>query len=117
MRTSRGRDSGGGIPDQVGPHGYLVEPGDADALAAAIGRALAEVERGCIRHADISRYATARFSIEAMVEGHLALYRRLLSRRAAAATVAAGLQGGQSRCQLPPGALGPRLAGKGLLTG
>src|SRR5208283_956875 len=68
----------GGIPDQVGPHGYLVRPGDAAGLAAAIDRALGDIAvRGAPR-AEISRYASQRFSVAAMVEAHLALYRTLL---------------------------------------
>jgi glycosyltransferase involved in cell wall biosynthesis len=107
----------GGIPDQVGPHGYLVEPGDPAALAATIGRALEDVRLGRISHAEISRYATGRFSIEAMVEGHLALYRRLVAgdlppRRSRLGYRAANLGAG-----FLLGALGSQLAGKGLLTG
>jgi glycosyltransferase involved in cell wall biosynthesis len=109
----------GGIPDQVGPHGYLAPPADPAALAGAIARALGAVAGGRIAHAEISRYANRRFSIDAMVEAHRALYRYL--------SAGAGARPPQRRrlafqavnlgANLLLGAVGPRLAGRGLLTG
>src|SRR5271166_2855574 len=61
------------IPDQVGPYGYLVRPGSVPELAGAIDRALGAIATHGAPSAEISRYATERFSIAAMVEAHLAL--------------------------------------------
>ncbi|WP_374674244.1 glycosyltransferase [Ideonella sp.] len=73
----------GGIPEIVRPglNGELVEPGDAPGLAAALTGLLDDPARR-------ARYGTAgrawverHFSIDAMVEGNLAVYRRLLEAR------------------------------------
>jgi glycosyltransferase involved in cell wall biosynthesis len=70
----------GGIPDKVKPgeNGWLVPPGDASALAAAISGALADEAR-------LARYGTAgrriverEFSWDAAGDATVALYRRLL---------------------------------------
>ena len=107
----------GGILDQVGPHGYLVRPGDPAALADTIARALVDVAGGCIRHAEISRYATERFSVEAMVEGHLALYQRLFDEAKPPARCRLGYKAVNVGASLLLSTLGGRLAGKGLMTG
>jgi glycosyltransferase involved in cell wall biosynthesis len=69
----------GGVRDQVGPYGYVIEPGDPAKLAVAIDRALGDVAEGRFSNAEIGRYATERFSVESMVGKHLALYRGLLT--------------------------------------
>jgi glycogen synthase len=70
----------GGIPDKVKPgeNGWLVPPGDASALAAAVSGALADEAR-------LARYGTAgrriverEFSWDAAGDATVALYRRLL---------------------------------------
>lgn len=66
-----------GIPDQVGPHGTLVAPGDVEGLADAIQRTLHAVARNDIQPRAVSEYATARFSITTMVNEHLRLYEHL----------------------------------------
>ncbi len=67
-----------GIPEQLGGLGYLVLPGDETALAHAIDRALGDIEAGRVPNAKISSSAMERFSTQAMVEKHLALYRELI---------------------------------------
>jgi glycosyltransferase involved in cell wall biosynthesis len=74
----------GGLPEAVvdGATGLLVPPGDAAALGAAIAR-LAE-DRGLagrLGAAGAARVA-ARFTLAAMAEGTLAVYRRLAAARA-----------------------------------
>ncbi len=73
----------GGIPEAVreGVNGLLVPPGDVAALGQAIARLL--------RDPDLARrlgrggriLMSAEFSIQAMVEGNLAVYRELLAER------------------------------------
>jgi glycosyltransferase involved in cell wall biosynthesis len=69
----------GGIPEVVrdGENGLLVPPGDAAALAAAMQRLLADP--GLRRRMGGAGRALVRreFSVEAMVEGNLAVYRDL----------------------------------------
>jgi glycosyltransferase involved in cell wall biosynthesis len=70
----------GGIPEIVQPglNGELVEPGDARGLAAALNRLLDSPELR-IRMGEAGReWVERHFSIDAMVEGNLAVYRRLL---------------------------------------
>lgn len=72
----------GGIPEAVqdGKTGLLVPPGDVDALRDAIGTLLADPQQ---RHTlgQGARALMARsFSIDAMVEGNLAVYRELMTR-------------------------------------
>ncbi len=69
-----------GVPEQVGPHGLTVPPGDAEALADAIERVLAERPRWQARAGQMRAYAAETFRPETMVAQHLALYRALLER-------------------------------------
>jgi len=69
----------GALPDVVGAAGILVPAGDPRALAGALGRLLDEPglwER--LRTDGLS--SAARYSWEAVADGHLALYRAVLSR-------------------------------------
>ncbi len=71
----------GGIPEAVrdGETGLLVPPGDAEALSAAIARLLADAGlRQALGTAGRARMQ-AEFSLAAMVEGNLAVYRELLA--------------------------------------
>jgi glycosyltransferase involved in cell wall biosynthesis len=70
----------GGMPEAVrdGGNGLLVAPGDADALRLALGR-LAGDEALRRRLGDGGRELIAReFSLDAMIDGNLAVYRELL---------------------------------------
>lgn len=68
----------GGIPEQLGPYGLLVDPGDAGQLAAAIDRVLSNHAVYQDRGEAMSRYASAKFSTESMATRHLELYATLL---------------------------------------
>lgn len=78
----------GGIPEVVrdGENGLLVEPGDAPALADAVITLLGDPARrqqmGRAGQALVSHC----FSIDAMVEGNLAVYQRVLARHGAERT-------------------------------
>jgi glycosyltransferase involved in cell wall biosynthesis len=70
----------GGIPDKVRPgeNGWLVEPGDASALAAAISGAVSDPAR-LARYGAAGRAIVEReFSWSAAGDATVALYRRLL---------------------------------------
>lgn len=71
----------GGVPEQVGPYGLTVRPGDAGALAAAIERVLSERPRWRARAGQMRAYAEDTFRPETMVAQHLTLYRGLIERR------------------------------------
>jgi glycosyltransferase involved in cell wall biosynthesis len=73
----------GGIRDQLGGYGMVVPPRDATSLARAIGHVLSHYAEFKGSGEAMSHYAAKRFSIHAMVESHLELYRSLLRRRAA----------------------------------
>lgn len=69
----------GGIPEIVrdGENGYLVEPGDVQGLSRALDTLCADAERRR-RFGDRGRDIVLRdFSIDAMVEGNLRVYREL----------------------------------------
>lgn len=71
----------GGMPEAVedGVNGFLVPPGDAVALAAALDRLLADAElRSRMGRAGREKMAKE-FSVERMVEGNLQVYRDLLA--------------------------------------
>jgi glycosyltransferase involved in cell wall biosynthesis len=73
----------GGIPEIVRPglNGSLVEPGDVAGLAAALNHLLASPELRARQGAAGRAWVERHFSIDAMVEGNLAVYRRLLESR------------------------------------
>ena len=64
----------GGIPEQVGPYGQLVAPGDPIALAGALQAVLDDLPRYRALAPEMSAYAQGRFSVQAMVGSHLQLY-------------------------------------------
>ncbi len=66
----------GGIPEVVGEHGTLVEVGDVPGLVAAIQRVLTG-EHPCV---DAARaFVMERFTTDAMVEGAIGAYARVLT--------------------------------------
>ena len=70
----------GGIPEAVidGETGWLVPPGDANALETALGRMLGDAEqRRRMGQAGLN-HMRAHFSIDTMVDGNLAVYRELV---------------------------------------
>jgi glycosyltransferase involved in cell wall biosynthesis len=73
----------GGVRDQLGGYGIVVPPQDAESLAKAIGDVLSHFKEFQGRGEAMSRYARQRFSIPAMAENHLALYRSLLEKKIA----------------------------------
>ena len=70
----------GGIPEIVRPglNGELIEPGDAVGLAAALNQLLDSAELRARMGAAGRDWVERHFSIDAMVEGNLAVYRSLL---------------------------------------
>jgi glycosyltransferase involved in cell wall biosynthesis len=69
----------GGIPEIVRPglNGELVEPGDAAGLAAALNRLLASADLRQRMGQAGRTWVQSHFSIDAMVDGNLAVYRSL----------------------------------------
>lgn len=105
----------GGARDQVGPHGFVIEPGDPAKLAVAIDRALGDVAKGRVSNAEIGRFATERFSVESMVEKHLALYQGLLTSGRPPERLKATYRLLNKGGRLLLDTVGRRLSGKGLL--
>ncbi len=73
----------GGIPEiiQPGLNGELITPGDTAALAQELGKLLASAELRA-RYGQAGRqWVLERFSINAMVEGNLAVYGQAMARR------------------------------------
>ena len=70
----------GGIPEVVedGETGLLCPPGDADALAAAIERLLKDPEAADAMGERARARIESRFSVDAMVEGNLKVYREVV---------------------------------------
>lgn len=69
----------GGIPEIFGTQSNrLVPPGDADALAAAISRALADPAWSATQAAALRERVRSRFSVEAMVDQVLSAYRETI---------------------------------------
>ncbi|WP_295412857.1 glycosyltransferase, partial [uncultured Thiodictyon sp.] len=69
----------GGIPEAVrdGENGVLVPPGDSPALGAALGALLTDPARRHALGAGGRALMAREFSIDAMVEGNLAVYQEL----------------------------------------
>ena len=74
-----------GVPEQIGPYGRAVPPGDSVALANAMEALLADRPRWQALASQIRAYAEHTFKPETMVARHLALYRDMMDGRAAAA--------------------------------
>jgi glycogen synthase len=72
----------GGIPDQAGGFGVLFEQRKPEVLTAAITGALDHYPDHQSRVEAMSNYARRRFTIESMVEQHVALYRSLIGKAA-----------------------------------
>lgn len=79
----------GGLPEIVadGKTGLLVPPGDAAALAEAVSRLLADAGLRARYGAAGARRVAADFAPRHMVAGNLRVYREVLARRGAAATI------------------------------
>lgn len=75
-----------GVPEQIGPYGLAVPPGDSVALANAMETILADRLRWQGVAAEIREYAERTFNPERMVARHLALYRDMIDGRTAPAT-------------------------------
>jgi glycosyltransferase involved in cell wall biosynthesis len=73
----------GGLPDKVqgGVNGWLVEPGNADALARAIDDALSNPARLAAMGLESRRILESRFAWTALAGQHIALYDELRQRR------------------------------------
>jgi glycosyltransferase involved in cell wall biosynthesis len=71
--------SAGGVPEIVrhGHNGYLVAPGDAQGLAAAVASLLTDGGLACAMGEAGRSLVRDRFSLQAMVEGNKAIYRQL----------------------------------------
>lgn len=74
----------GSVPDVVIPDvtGILVEPGDADGLAAAVHRLLQDPDAGRRMALQGRAHVERRYSAESTAEGYAALYERAVLRRA-----------------------------------
>jgi glycosyltransferase involved in cell wall biosynthesis len=70
----------GGIPEAVrdGENGLLVPPGDVPALRDAVDALLADPARRLALGAGGQRLMANEFSVDAMVEGNLRVYRELV---------------------------------------
>jgi len=73
----------GGIPEAVadGANGRLVEPGDTDALARRVIELAQDPDERARLGAGGRRRVAERFSVDAMVDGNLAVYRAVLAER------------------------------------
>jgi glycosyltransferase involved in cell wall biosynthesis len=71
----------GGVPDLLchGDHGLLVPPGDAEALAGAMIKALTQIDPARVEAA--RRYALDQYGIERLLHDVRSLYRELLAQK------------------------------------
>lgn len=70
----------GGVREQLSGFGTLVPPGSPEALASAIAATISNYARIRQQAGPMSAHAQATFSIDAMVEKHLEIYRALTAR-------------------------------------
>ena len=71
----------GGVPEQLDGHGILVSPGDVGELTHAIANVVAAYDDAVRHTVPAAARARAHYTVDAMVEGHLELYRRILDRQ------------------------------------
>lgn len=107
----------GGVPEQVGRHARLVEPGNVAELAAAIERTLDDIAEGKIDPIEISSYARSQFRTEVMVERHLRLYEELTQRRSGPVRRQVRYRPANAAAQLALTAIGAKAQGRGWLEG
>jgi glycosyltransferase involved in cell wall biosynthesis len=69
----------GGIPEQLNGFGMLVAPSDPQELSAAISAMFSNYGVAIQRAEMAYEYARGKYTVDAMVEGHLSLYRKLLA--------------------------------------
>jgi glycosyltransferase involved in cell wall biosynthesis len=74
-----------GVPEQVGPYGKAVPPGNAVVLAEAMESIFAERPRWQALAGEMRAYAENKFRPATMVAAHLALYRDILEGKTATA--------------------------------
>jgi glycosyltransferase involved in cell wall biosynthesis len=67
----------GGVREQIGSNGYVVERGNRGALAHALRAVLNERDRWLSATPEIRADARLRFGVDRMVDDHLALYQSL----------------------------------------
>jgi glycosyltransferase involved in cell wall biosynthesis len=70
----------GGIPEQVGRFGKLVQPGSVSELASAIDSLLKELPNFRVLSREMREWALRQFSVENMINSHLKLYEELVKR-------------------------------------
>lgn len=72
----------GGIPEVLrdGINGYLIPPGNPEAVSEAVVRLLSDLEGARRMGAEGKRMAQEEYSIDAMVEGNLKVYKKVLGR-------------------------------------
>ncbi|MCJ7500173.1 glycosyltransferase family 4 protein, partial [bacterium] len=73
----------GGIPEIVrdGVNGYLVPPSDTPAVTQATLKVLGDPDHGRQLGRNSKKIVSENFSIDAMVEGNLSIYREVLKRK------------------------------------
>ena len=71
----------GGVPEQASGFGQLVQRRTPEALAGAIEEVLSGYERYAATAGEMSESARSRFSISAMIESHVAVYRQIVGQR------------------------------------
>ena len=80
----------GGVPDVVeeGVDGFLVEPGDLEAIADRLGRLAADPELRALMGAAGRKRVLSRYAVERLVDDVDSLYRSLLARKGVTVTSA-----------------------------
>jgi glycosyltransferase involved in cell wall biosynthesis len=67
----------GGIAEQLGGFGVVVPAGSSEQLVKGIARVLSNYDDFTARAQAMRKYAIRHFSVQSMIDNHLALYRRL----------------------------------------
>jgi glycosyltransferase involved in cell wall biosynthesis len=107
----------GGVPEQVGRHARLVEPGNVAELAAAIERTLDDIAEGKIDPVEIRDYARSQFRTEVMVERHLRLYEELAQSKSGPVRRQVRYRPANAAAQFALTAIGATAQGRGWLEG